>query len=73
MRPPLVPGGVVSAGPQLTKEPSTTAASTSNLVGAGVIEAKPQMRNLKSDITRFVPTNVRVKRDNVGKKKQSGN
>ncbi len=60
-------GGVVSAAPQLLKEGKSTA-------GQSVIEAKPQMRNLKSDITRFVPTNVKIKRD-VGpgaKKRQSG-
>jgi WW domain-binding protein 11 len=53
---------VVSAGPQLNKEGAS-----------GVIEAKPQMRNLRSDITKFVPTNVRVRRDGgVGKRKQLG-
>merc|ERR1712043_86881 len=29
-------------------------------VGGSVIEAKPQMRNLLSDVTRFVPTNVKM-------------
>lgn len=78
------PQGVVSAGPQLNKEATTqqqqakqqqgqSAASSGSSSGVGgVIEAKPQMRNLKSDITRFVPTNVKLKREGNVKKKQSG-
>ena len=56
----------MSAAPQLNKETSNAKP------GVSVIEAKPQMRNLRSDVTRFVPTNLRVKRDPVGKKKHSG-
>merc|ERR1711978_646615 len=44
------PLGVVTAKPQLTKTDS-------------VIASAPVMRNLRSDVTRFVPTNLRVKRD----------
>ena len=29
-----------------------------------MIASAPVMRNLRSDVTRFVPTNLRVKRDN---------
>jgi len=51
---------VVSAGPQL----NAGQAAPPKIVKTGsVIEAKPQMRNLLSDVTRFVPTNVKVKRD----------
>lgn len=74
MRPPHMPrpplgGGVVSAGPQLN-------ASGSIVKTGSVIEAKPQMRNLLSDVTRFVPTNVKVKREailanNASRKKQT--
>jgi len=32
-----------------------------------VIEGAPVLRNLKSDVTRFVPTHLRVKRDDGGK------
>ena len=67
LRPPVGAGGVVSAGPQINKESS----SSSSTAGMSVIEAKPQMRNLKSDITRFVPTNVKVKRDAGGGKKKA--
>ena len=51
-RPPSLPRplGVVTAKPQLTKTDS-------------VIASAPVMRNLRSDVTRFVPTNLRVKRD----------
>lgn len=50
---------VVSAGPQLNAGPSNVSKSVKT---GSVIEAKPQMRNLMSDVTRFVPTNVKVKR-----------
>ena len=69
---------VVSAGPQLN---AGSSGSAKPIVKTGsVIEAKPQMRNLLSDVTRFVPTNVKVKRDeksgggvggNQGKKRQN--
>lgn len=53
---------VVSAGPQLN-----AAGGPSKSVKTGsVIEAKPQMRNLLSDVTRFVPTNVKIKRGAEG-------
>ena len=59
-RPPALPRplGVVTAKPQLTApNPKTDS----------VIEGAPVMRNLRSDVTRFVPTNLRVKRDEVKK------
>ena len=63
---------MLSAGPQLNKEPLVAAASVAK-PGQSVIQAKPQMRNLKSDITRFVPTNVKIRREGgSGKKRQSG-
>jgi len=48
------PLGVVSAKPQLNKMEIKT---------GKVIEGAPVMRNLRSDVTRFVPTNLRVKRE----------
>eukprot|EP00092_Neocalanus_flemingeri_P046858 GFUD01052886.1.p1 GENE.GFUD01052886.1~~GFUD01052886.1.p1 ORF type:complete len:527 (-),score=219.74 GFUD01052886.1:3-1583(-) len=48
------PLGVVSAKPQLNKMEIKT---------GKVIEGAPVMRNLRSDVTRFVPTNLRVRRD----------
>ena len=63
---------VVSAGPQLN---APGAAPVKSVKTGSVIEAKPQMRNLLSDVTRFVPTNVKVKHmavpSQVNKKKQS--
>ena len=50
---------VLSAGPQLSAGPT----QSKSVKTGSVIEAKPQMRNLLSDVTRFVPTNVKVKRD----------
>ncbi len=58
------PQGVLSAAPQLNKEAAPATSSSqppSERNASGVIEAKPQMRNLKSDITRFVPTNVKLR------------
>ena len=56
---PLNPpqSSVVSAGPQINAGPSKPVVKTGS-----VIEAKPQMKNLLKDVTRFVPTNVKVKR-----------
>jgi len=80
--PPGMPRGmprpqssVVSAGPQLNAPGSSLPAKS--VKTGSVIEAKPQMRNPLSDVTRFVPTNVKVKRDGTMpsggqfKKKQS--
>lgn len=36
---------------------------------SATIEAKPQLRNLQADVTRFMPTSLRVKRDGKGKAK----
>ena len=53
--------GVVSAAPQLIqKDKSKDSPRDPSSVGGSVIEAKPQMRNLLSDVTRFVPTNVKM-------------
>lgn len=59
--------GVVSAGPQLiNKEVNKGSSAASSSSSGSVIEAKPQMRNLISDVTRFVPTNVKVRREDPG-------
>jgi len=55
------PQSVVSAGPQLFGSKDTNINKK-----ATVIQAKPQMRNLMSDVTRFVPTNVKVKQQREG-------
>jgi len=58
------PLGVLSAKPQINK---------SEIKSDKVIASAPVMRNLKSDVTRFIPTNLRVKRgdDKKGKKKET--
>ena len=56
------PLGVVTAKPQLTAPAPKT---------DSVIASAPVMRNLHSAVTRFVPTNLRVKRDE-GRKPESG-
>jgi len=61
--------GVVSAAPQLIqKDKSNDLQRDPSTVGGSVIQAKPQMRNLLSDVTRFVPTNVKMhKKSDAGK------
>lgn len=54
---------VLSAAPQLINRKDKDGKSTTT------IEAKPQIRNLAADVTRFLPTSLRVKRDD--KKKSS--
>ncbi|XP_034947418.1 WW domain-binding protein 11 [Chelonus insularis] len=48
---------VLSAAPQLINRKDKDNKSTTT------IEAKPQIRNLAADVTRFLPTSLRVKRD----------
>ncbi|XP_033222819.1 WW domain-binding protein 11 [Belonocnema kinseyi] len=55
---------VLSAAPQLINRKDKEGKSSSS-----TIEAKPQIRNLAADVTRFLPTSLRVKRDD--KKKPS--
>nr|XP_023020482.1 WW domain-binding protein 11 [Leptinotarsa decemlineata] len=54
--PQLVQPNVLSAAPQLINR------SESSKQGA-TISAKPQIRNLSADVTRFVPSALRVKRE----------
>lgn len=55
---------VLSAAPQLINRKDKDGKSSTT------IEAKPQIRNLAADVTRFLPTSLRVKRDD---KKKSSN
>lgn len=48
---------VLSAAPQLINRKDKDGKSSTT------IEAKPQIRNLAADVTRFLPTSLRVKRD----------
>ncbi|XP_051161113.1 WW domain-binding protein 11 [Leptopilina boulardi] len=52
---------VLSAAPQLINRKDKDGKSTTT------IEAKPQIRNLAADVTRFLPTSLRVKRDDKKK------
>lgn len=53
---------VLSAAPQLIN------ARKEKESGKTTIEAKPQIRNLAADVTRFLPTSLRVKRIDDKKK-----
>ncbi|XP_015669917.1 WW domain-binding protein 11 [Protobothrops mucrosquamatus] len=80
LRPPLVPPpglfppapipnpGVLSAPPSLIQRPKTddTSAATIEKKATATISAKPQITNPKAEITRFVPTALRVRRENKG-------
>ncbi|XP_054762774.2 WW domain-binding protein 11-like [Lytechinus pictus] len=73
--PPLRPGvprlenpNVFSAAPMIRRLP-TRAEEAADVKSSATIEAKPQIRNLTADVTRFMPTSLRVKRDAKGKTK----
>ena len=53
---------VLSAAPQLIAKKDKDGKSSTT------IEAKPQIRNLAADVTRFLPTSLRVKRGDEKKK-----
>lgn len=60
--PPAPPPGMppkYAKGPQPNKDPKSA-----------TIEAKPQIRNLSADVTRFVPSTLRSKKDDPKKPKQ---
>uniref|UniRef100_A0A2P2I0L2 WW domain-binding protein 11-like n=2 Tax=Hirondellea gigas TaxID=1518452 RepID=A0A2P2I0L2_9CRUS len=52
---------VLTAAPQLLPRPNTIGSN------APTIQAKPQIRSLSADITRFLPTALRVKREDKKK------
>lgn len=56
--PPVHNPNVLSAGPQLIARPRDDDKKHS-----ATIEAKPQIRSLSADVTRFLPTALRVKRE----------
>ncbi|KAF7248677.1 WW domain-binding protein 11 [Varanus komodoensis] len=80
LRPPLVPPpglfppapipnpGVLSAPPSLIQRPKADDTSTATIEkkATATISAKPQITNPKAEITRFVPTALRVRRENKG-------
>ena len=61
---PGAPSGI--AGRPASSSSSGSAATSSSGKApnkATIIEAKPQMRNLSADLTRFVPTTLKLKKD----------
>jgi len=60
--------GILSAPPSIMKPPQRTAAgdddaTRSREASSATIEAKPQIRHVIGDVTRFMPTALRVKRE----------
>ncbi|XP_033630987.1 WW domain-binding protein 11-like [Asterias rubens] len=80
MRPPVPAAqhenpNVLSAPPSIHKLPMKPDDITVEKKSSATIEAKPQIRNLQADVTRFMPTSLRVKRDkgkSKGQKSDSG-
>ncbi|XP_076326592.1 WW domain-binding protein 11 [Tachypleus tridentatus] len=54
---------VVSAPPSLIQRPKNSLLAEEEKKSSATIEAKPQIRNLSVDITRFTPTALRIKRE----------
>ncbi|XP_064425380.1 WW domain-binding protein 11 [Latimeria chalumnae] len=64
--PPQNPG-VLSAPPSLIQRPKADESSaTIEKKATATISAKPQITNPKAEVTRFVPTALRVRRENKG-------
>uniref|UniRef100_A0A4X2KF87 WW domain binding protein 11 n=1 Tax=Vombatus ursinus TaxID=29139 RepID=A0A4X2KF87_VOMUR len=65
---PLPNPGVLNAPPNLTQRPKMddTRAPTIEKKARATISAKPQITNHKAEITRFVPTALRVQGENKG-------
>ena len=57
---------VLTAAPQLVPRPARHSQQTAT------IQAKPQIRNLSADVTRFLPTALRVKREDKKKGTKTG-
>ncbi|XP_053577061.1 WW domain-binding protein 11 [Bombina bombina] len=64
---PLANPGVLSAPPSLIQRPkSDETGATIEKKATATISAKPQITNPKAEVTRFVPTALRVRRENKG-------
>ncbi|XP_069822709.1 WW domain-binding protein 11 [Dendropsophus ebraccatus] len=64
---PLANPGVLSAPPSLIQRPkSDDGGATIEKKATATISAKPQITNPKAEVTRFVPTALRVRRENKG-------
>ncbi|KAE8612004.1 hypothetical protein XENTR_v10012668 [Xenopus tropicalis] len=64
---PLANPGVLSAPPSLIQRPkSDESGATIEKKATATISAKPQITNPKAEVTRFVPTALRVRRENKG-------
>uniref|UniRef100_A0A0G2JXU2 WW domain binding protein 11 n=1 Tax=Rattus norvegicus TaxID=10116 RepID=A0A0G2JXU2_RAT len=65
---PLPNPGVLSAPPSLIQRPKADDASAATIEkkATATISAKPQITNPKAEVTRFVPTALRVRRENKG-------
>lgn len=58
---PLQNPNVISAQPSIMKPPQIS--SEEEKKGTATIEAKPQIKNVGGDVTRFTPVALKIKRD----------
>ncbi|XP_067138370.1 WW domain-binding protein 11 [Centruroides vittatus] len=65
---PMLNPNVLSAPPSLIQRPKMSHLTDEEKKRSATIEAKPQIRSLNIDITRFMPTTLRVKREDKGKR-----
>uniref|UniRef100_A0A671UIF2 WW domain binding protein 11 n=1 Tax=Sparus aurata TaxID=8175 RepID=A0A671UIF2_SPAAU len=66
--PPPLNSNVLSAPPNIVQRQKAAGGSLAAGAGSGgaTISAKPQIINPKAEVTRFVPTALRVRRDKSG-------
>lgn len=79
MMPPPPPGAIFSAPPSVISRPPQANPLTEQDKGAIIskepkttITAKPQIRNTQAELTKLVPTALRVKREQRQKVKKPG-
>lgn len=58
---PIQNPNVISAQPSIMKPPQIS--SEEEKKGTATIEAKPQIKNVGGDVTRFTPVALKIKRD----------
>eukprot|EP00731_Ephydatia_muelleri_P028524 Em0020g168a len=62
-RPHIQSQAVITAAPVKGKPPSSTSLSSSSKSTDAIISAQPLLRNMQAEVTKFMPTTLRVRRD----------
>uniref|UniRef100_A0A3B4A5I0 WW domain binding protein 11 n=1 Tax=Periophthalmus magnuspinnatus TaxID=409849 RepID=A0A3B4A5I0_9GOBI len=66
MFPPPLNTNVLSAPPSIVQRQKAPGSTGQDAPQTATISAKPQIINPKAEVTRFVPTALRVRRDKIG-------